>query len=124
MFCPQLFCLIKDFVQSEEDEKAGLTRKASARKQLDAALKPMPGVSSEAIRKNKVVDCLKALFMNQDAFASPKPEYAVKEFNSEIGKVCQQVKRLIHNKKVCGKPLNAKMMLSLSLEYAETLTSY
>lgn len=88
MFCSQLFCLIKDFKQSEEDGKAGLSRKASARKQLDASLKPLPGVSSEAIRKNKTVEGLKILFSHNDAFACPNPEENANDFSSETAKVC------------------------------------
>lgn len=82
MFCSQLFCVIKDFNQSGEDGKAGTSRKASARKQLDASLKPLPGVSSEAIRKNKIVESLKTLFSYNDAFACPNPEENANDFNA------------------------------------------
>jgi len=93
----------------------------AARKQLESALKPLAGVSSEAIRKNKIAECLKHLFKYQDSFAVPKRGES--DFNAEEARVCAQVKRKAQYKRVCGKPLNGKMLLSLAIEYAETLSA-
>jgi len=62
IFCPQLICMVQDFVMSSEDTKLSLTFKKAARKMLEQHLKPINGVSSEAIRKNKILECLKTVF--------------------------------------------------------------
>jgi hypothetical protein len=76
---------------SDEDNKANLSRKTIARKVLETALKPMQGVSSEAIRKNKVAECLKQIIKQQDSFALPK--HTDFDFSQELEKVCSQIRR-------------------------------
>lgn len=121
LLCPSLICLTKDFIVSEEDLKAGLSRRAAAKKLLETSLKPLQGISSEAIRKNKVIECIKTICTQLESFTTPKPEEA--DYQTEQIRVCTQIKKLVQHKKVCGKPLNAKMLLSLALEYTETLSS-
>jgi len=101
--------------------KLNLSSNQSARKMLEQVLKPIPGVSSEAIRKNKILECLKSMFTQQDAFSIPRGIDAAS--SDEMAKVCAQIKRQISHKKVNSKPLNGKMLLSLALEYSETLSA-
>lgn len=51
------------------------------------------------------------------------PKRGESDFIAEEARVCAQVKRKAQYKRVCGKPLNGKMLLSLAIEYAETLSA-
>lgn len=84
------------------------------------ASKQVNAVTSDAMRKNKVIECFKNLFSNQDCFILPP--FQDDNLQSEVARTCGQIKKQIGYKKVCGKPLNGKMLLSLALEYAETLS--
>lgn len=94
LFCPHLIAVSADFTPSDETA----TRRQAIRKHFENTLKPMPGVSSEAMRKNKVVECIKTLFSHSDCFALP-PSHA-SDYSSASSNLIAQLKRIFQPKKV------------------------
>ena len=83
------------------------------------------------------MECLKTIFPHKTAFAieSPKQlpdgtslsdvewDQLSDEFRTSMSRLINSVKKNISHKVVCGKAINGNMLLALSLEYAETLST-
>ena len=132
--CPSLVCIMRDYQQSEEDSMI-ISKRKEARKILETCFKPNNGVTSESMRKNKVIECFNNIFSHKDCFAIKRPAAEDvsgeqftstdldEEFKRDASRFVRSIKKSIQAKQICGKVLNGKMLLGLSLEYAETLSS-
>ena len=78
------------------------------------------------------MECLKTLFPHRTAFTIAKPESFSDgqileeiecEFKSNMNRLIATVKKNVTHKEVCGKAINGNMLLALSLEYAEVLST-
>jgi hypothetical protein len=58
---------------------------------LELASKQVNAVTSDAMRKNKVIECFKNLFNNQDCFILPPFKDEI--LQSEIFRTCGQIKK-------------------------------
>ena len=63
LFCPSLVCVMRDYSPKEPDLKHLLER----------VLTTTPGRSSDALRKNRIQECVRTLFKQADCFALPVP---------------------------------------------------
>ena len=89
------------------------------------------------LRKNKVMECLKTIFPHKTAFVIESPEgisdgtnlsevswdSLPNNFKLSTNRLVSSIKKSVSHKLVCGKAINGNMLLALSLEYAEILST-
>jgi hypothetical protein len=134
IMCPSLICVMRDYQQSDEDSML-ISKRKEARKILESCFKPNNGVTSDSMRKNKVIECFNNIFSHKDCFAMKRPAAEDvsrdqipstdldEEFKRDAARFVRSIKKSVQAKAICGKVLNGKMLLGLALEYAETLSS-
>ena len=54
--------IMTDFDTSDAQKNEGITQRKAAKLAFEAAFNPCSGVTSETIRKNKVLECFKNIF--------------------------------------------------------------
>jgi hypothetical protein len=89
--------------------------------------------SSIAVKKNKVQECLKAIFNKRECFSLPKPSESNSSESFELTSACsfpqacekllQALKLSVKPKQILGKTINGNMLLGLALEYVQVLSS-
>jgi hypothetical protein len=148
IFCSSLFCVMRDFdaesaskINSEggisliieeastKDGSQNDSNPASAMSQklatqlMTHTLTPTTGVNSDTIRRNKAMECLKNIFTHRQAFAIPAPQEGEEaSHKAYLTKLSSTIKRKAPYKQIHGKALNGNMVMSLALEFAETLS--
>ena len=114
--------IMTDFDTSDAQKNEGITQRKAAKLAFEAAFNPCSGVTSETIRKNKVLECFKNIFPSR-AILSVAPQASDAQLNvKDLNRVVGTIKRKASHKLVFGKALNGNMLLAIALEYAETLS--